>query len=391
MTSEARSGRARTVLGMAPMKFLAGAAAFASRRCWPPAPTRTHRTPMAVLPSTVPWRQGIPRQQRCCVAPAAVDRHALRRRSRDSNRDNSRAGMVTHMTCISTALLAVGCLTLLPDTHAEGVTEIDCPDVLVNDVGDAAASCVLVSEGTLVSTLGNADVFYRTYSWLTPDDVGLSIGRLDDHAAEVADGVAVGRGYFSRPNLLTLALADDPKRVLWWLYLEKLYGWVLGPRIVRSPEYGEFLIVERVWYGTAGITDEFEFLGRGAWIPVIRDYHRALKALLPEDDDYWIREGPLGLDYETLENTDVLHRIHRDPNCCPSGGELWYRLKLELPAADAAPPLVVNSGNNPPSCFYCGSHAILLGGRAAADVALPRLVLDTARYVPPPAARITDE
>ena len=29
MTNEARIGRARTVLGMAPMKFLAGAAAFA--------------------------------------------------------------------------------------------------------------------------------------------------------------------------------------------------------------------------------------------------------------------------------------------------------------------------------------------------------------------------
>ena len=296
--------------------------------------------------------------------------------------------MVTHMTYISTALLAVGCLALLPDTHARGVTEIDCPDVLVNDVGDAAASCVLISEGTLVSTPGNADVFYRTYSWITPDDVGLAIGRLDDHAAEVADAVANGRGYFSTPNVVTLALADDPQRVFWWLHREILYGWIYGPRIVRNPEYGEFLIVVGVWRGTAGIADEFEFLGReGAWIPVIRDYHRALKTLLPEDDEYWIREGPFGLDYETLENTDVLHRIHRDPNCCPSGGELRYRLKLELPAADAAPPLVLNSGNPPSSFFHHGSHAVLLGGRAAADVALPRLVLDTARYVPPPPSR----
>lgn len=302
---------------------------------------------------------------------------------------------VTHVTYISTTLLAVGCLALLPDTHAGGVAEVDCPEVLVNDVGDAAASCVLISEGTLVSTLGNADVFYRTYSWLRSDDVGLAIGHLDDHVVEVADAAADGRGYFSTPNVVTLALADDPQRVFWWLHYEILEGWVYGPLIVRNPEYGEFLIVAGVWYGTARITDEFEFLGRGTWIPVIRDYYLELETWLPDDlpkdDEYWIREGPRFLDYETLENTDVLHRIHGDPNCCPSGGELWYRLKLELPAADAVPPLVINSGY-PPSNFYrTRSHAVLLGGRAAADVALPRLVLDTARYVPPPPARITDE
>ena len=332
--------------------------------------------------------------------------------------------MVTHITYISTALLAAGCLALLPDTHAGGVAEIDCPEVLVNDVGDAAASCVLISEGTLVSTLGNADVFYRTYSWLRPDDAGLAIRRLDDHVAEVADAVADGRGYFSTPNVVTLALADDPQRVVWWLHYEILEGEVYEPRIVRNPEYGEFLIA--AGFGTGMHTDEeFEFLGRGSWIPVIRDYYyRELEIRLPEDGEYRIREGPRGLDYETLENTDVLHRFHHDANDCPSGGEIGYllklalpavdaapspvlksdppigfhcpsggeiryRLKLELPAADAAPPLVLNSGNPPPDFYRTGDHAVLLGGRAAADVALPRLVLDTARYVPPPPARTT--
>ena len=284
------------------------------------------------------------------------------------------------MTRISTALIAIGCLALPPDTHAGDVAGIDCPGVLANDVGDAAASCVLISEGTLVSTLGNADVLYRTYSWLTPDYVGLAIGHLDDHVAEVADAVADDHGSFSAPNVVTLALADDPYRAFWWLHYEFLDAWIHGPRIERHPEYGEFLIVEGVWSGTGDYIDEFEFLGRGAWIPVIRDYHRGLHALLPDDDEYWIREGPLGLDYEALENTDLLHRIHSDPNCCSSGGEIRYRLKLELPDVDGAPPLVLNSGNG-------GSHSVLLGGRAAADVALPRLVLDTARYVPPPPAR----
>lgn len=295
--------------------------------------------------------------------------------------------MVTHMTRISTALLAIGCLALLPDTRAGGVAGVDCPEVLVNDVGDAAASCVLISEGTLVSTLGNADVFYRTYSWLTPGDVGLSIGHLDDHATEVADAVADGSGYFSTPNMVTLALADDPQRVFWWLHYEILEGKVYEPRIVRNPDYGEFIVAAGFWFGTGMYTDEFEFLGRGAWIPVVRDYHGALEALLPDDDEYWIREGARGLDYETLENTDVLHRIHHDANCCSSGGQIRYRLKLELPAADGAPPLAINSGNPPPDFDRTGSHAVLLGGRAAADVALPRLVLDTAQYVPPPPAR----
>ena len=214
--------------------------------------------------------------------------------------------MVTHIAYISTALLAAGCLALLPGTHAGGVAEIDCPEVLVDDVEDAAASCVLISEGTLVSTLGNADVFYRTYSWLRPDDAGLAIRHLDDHVAEVADAVADGRGYFSTPNVVTLALADDPQRVFWWLHYEILEGKVYEPQIVRNPEYGEFLTAAGFWFGTGMYTDEFEFLGRGAWIPVIRDYHRELETRLPEDDDYRIGDGPRGLDYETLENTDVL-------------------------------------------------------------------------------------
>lgn len=296
---------------------------------------------------------------------------------------------MTHIAYISSTLLTVGCLALLPDTHAGGVAGVDCPEVLVNDVGDAAASCVLISEGTLVSTLGNADVFYRTYSWLTPDNV-MGIERLDDHVTEVDDAVANG-GSLSWPNVVTLALADDPQRAFWWLHYEFLDAWIHGPRIERNPEYGEVLIVEGVWFGTGSYTDEFEFLGRGTWIPVIRDYHRELHALLPEDDEYWIREGARGLDYETLENTDVLHRIHRDANCCSSGGEIRYRLKLEPPDADGAPPLAINSGNPPPDFHRIGgSHAVLLGGRAPADVALPRLVLDTARYVPPQ-ARTTDE
>ena len=178
------------------------------------------------------------------------------------------------------------------------------------------------------------------------------------------------------------------QRAFWWLHYEFLHTWIRGPRIERNPEYGEFLILQGVYFGTGPYIDEFEFLGReGAWIPVIRDYHRELYALLPDDDEYRIREGARGLDYETLENTDILHRIHRDANCCSSGGEIRYRLKLELPDAGDAPPLAINSGNPPPDFHRTGSHAVLLGGRAAADVALPRLVLDTARYVPPPPKR----
>ena len=46
---------------------------------------------------------------------------------------------------------------------------VDCPEVLVNDVGDAAASCVRISEGTLVSTLGHAVLL----DGMAPADVAL--------------------------------------------------------------------------------------------------------------------------------------------------------------------------------------------------------------------------
>ena len=214
--------------------------------------------------------------------------------------------------------------------------ERDCPDALTREVGEVL-SCVLVDEGTLVSKVGNASVVYRKYTWFPAAEALFHVGPGDDHAQMVVRSRV--------PNAVTLALADRPDRVFWVLHFHMFFGWVDTPEFVQNPEHGEFLVGGGA---TGRYGSRYHFLGRKTWTRVREPYYD-LKSYLPTGYRFRRTLASYALDYSTLESTMDVYRPD-DAECCPKGGELWYRLRLEKDSSNDAP-------------F--------------------RFVLDAARYIPP--------
>ena len=218
--------------------------------------------------------------------------------------------------------------------------ERDCPDALIRAVG-TTLSCVLVDEGTLVSKVGNADVVYRGYSWLHSPPSPHRMGPGDDHAEMVAKGFS----RISRANAFTLAPIDRPDRVFWVVHVNSLFGHLRTPELVQNPEHGEFLLTSGA-HGRYGFRQHF--LGRKTWVRV-RETDYGLYSYLPTGYGFRGRSKSDAVDYSTLESTVSVYRPD-DAECCPGGGKLWYRLRLEEDSSNDAP-------------F--------------------RFVLDAARYIPP--------
>ena len=229
-------------------------------------------------------------------------------------------------------LVTIAVLLVLPGANATGddlppVTyERDCPDALTRAVGEAL-SCVLVDEGTLVSKVGNASVVYRKYSWFPVASALFILGPGGDHAQMVGEGLSP-----SASNAVTLALADRPDRVFWVLHFHMSFGWVDTPELVQSPEHGEFLVVGGA---TGRYGSRYHFLGKETWVLVWEPYYD-LESYLPTGYKFRRPRANYALDYSTFESTMDVYRPG-DAECCPRGGELWYRLRFEEDSSNDAP------------------------------------------------------
>ena len=228
-------------------------------------------------------------------------------------------------------LVTIAILLVLPGANATG-DELpsvtygrDCPDVLIREEGEAL-SCVLVDEGTLVSKIGNLRVVYRLYSWFHIKFASWTMVPGEDHAQKVASGSRL-----ALPNAVTLALADRSDRVFWWLRYDMFTGRIDNPRLVQNPEHGEFLVVDSA---TGKYGWRQHFLGRETWVLVQEPYYD-LERYLPMGYRFRRPLATYVLDYSTLESTMDVYRPS-DAECCPSGGELWYRLRLEEDSSNDA-------------------------------------------------------
>ena len=181
-----------------------------------------------------------------------------------------------------------------------------------------------MSQGELRSTLGNADVAYRMYRW---------VPTLNDTPSIVYDSAP----YYN--TAVTLSLADNPGQPPFWSsHYWQGVGWFETPHLARHAKYGEFLVVPGRFTGTGSLVEDHVFMptaGRG-WTPIRaaafdpetgQGWLAALIAKLPPGHGIW--KG-IRVDYVTLTGTTAVWR-DGDGNCCPSGGELWFRLRITGP------------------------------------------------------------
>lgn len=199
-----------------------------------------------------------------------------------------------------------------------------CPGELARELAAEAPACQLVAEGDLPSALGNGDVAYRLYRWVS-----------------TREG-APSSLYDSPPynyTAVTLSLTARPDAPPFWSAHYWLgVAWFETPYLARNPEYGEFLVVPGRYAGTGSFIEDHLFLanhGRG-WTEIRAagldpetgaGWIRGLKSYLPPGHGLW--KG-IRVDYATLTGRSAVWRGD-DANCCPSGGEIRFRLRVAGP------------------------------------------------------------
>jgi hypothetical protein len=225
--------------------------------------------------------------------------------------------------------------SLLASLAAPTLAQQGCPPEIARDLAAEAPVCELNSEGELRPKIGAGPVVYGLYRWVS--------GR------EPAPSALYDSPPY-RNTAVTVAVAGAP--AFWsgqfWLGV----AWFDTPHLVRNPEYGEFLVVPGRYTGTGSFVEDYLFIAgpEGDWTRVEaapfnpetgRGWLEGLKAHLPAGHGLW--KG-IRVDYATLTGTSPVWR-DGDGNCCPSGGSIWFRLRLaragsrlEVAEARYAPP-----------------------------------------------------
>jgi len=231
---------------------------------------------------------------------------------------------------IAIALLA-GLLT------GSATAQQGCPAGLARDLAAESPECRLAGEGRLTSALGNGDVDWRLYRWVSTRE---EVSALYDSAPY--DQTAAALSPAGRP--------DDPPFWSGWYRLG--VAWFETPYLATHPEYGEFLVVPGRYAGTGSFIEDRVFMadhGRG-WTEVKaagldpesgEGWVEGLKPYLPPGHGIW--KGII-VDYATLSGTTRVWRDN-DANCCPSGGEIRFQLgvagdppALRVESAEFLPP-----------------------------------------------------
>ncbi len=232
---------------------------------------------------------------------------------------------------------ALGTLLVLLSAPAAG--QEACPSSLLSALASENPACDVTSQGTLRSELGNGAVTYRLYHWFSTS-TGTAQARYDNPPYN--------------NTAVTLSLADMPDEPPFFsAHYWPGTAWFEAPHLARHVKYGEFLVVPGRYAGTGSFVEDRVFMptmGRG-WMqiraaPLDPDtgagWFNSLVARLPPGHGIW--KG-IRVDYATLTGTTPVWR-ENDGNCCPTGGELSFRLRiagpdLHLEVADAQfiPPL----------------------------------------------------
>jgi len=198
-----------------------------------------------------------------------------------------------------------------------------CPASLAVSEQPGKPACQLVAEGTLHSSLGNGDVVYRLYRWLAAGDEAAS--QLYDVAPYHNTAVTLSRA----------GAADEAPffAAHYWLGV----AWFETPYLARNARHGEFLVVPGRYTGTGSFVDDHVFVAAGSGWSEMRNsqsedgaappWVSQLMARLPPHHGLW--KG-IRIDYSTLTGSSPVWR-DGDGNCCPSGGEIRFRLRLADP------------------------------------------------------------
>jgi hypothetical protein len=207
---------------------------------------------------------------------------------------------------------------------APAAARSDCPATLARDRASDAPECRLVSEGGLRSSQGNGDVDWRTYRWV-PTAGGAPSALYDTPP------------YNQTAATLSLAARqEDPP--FWSAYHDLGIAWFETPNLARHPQYGEFLIVPGRYASTGSFVEDSVFMpnhGRG-WTEIGatgldpetgKGWIEGLRPHLPPGHGIW--KG-IRVDYATLTGSSAVWR-DGDANCCPSGGEIRFRLRVAGP------------------------------------------------------------
>lgn len=198
--------------------------------------------------------------------------------------------------------------------------EPSCPDPLARRLANHRPVCRLLKEGELKSRLGNADVLYRLYRWVS--------------SRKPAPGPLYDVPPYNQVAL-TLGGSGQGDHVFWSGHYWIGMAWFETPSIVSNKRYGEMLIVPGRYTGTGSYVDDHVFLpdATGGWKRINGGqmnqetgdgWARQLRAYLP--DGHYIAKG-IRLDYTTLTGESAVWRTD-DPNCCPSGGRIAFTLQL---------------------------------------------------------------
>jgi len=204
-----------------------------------------------------------------------------------------------------------------------------CPVALAQKLWADGPSCTPLAEGRLDSGAGNGGVAWQLYRWVP--GAGPPPSPLYD--VQPYNQVAV-----------TLAPADRPDRVFWTGDFWPGEGWFEAPFLAANPDHGELLVVPGRYTGTGAFVEDRLFLPAGGrWKPVAasqfeqdsaRGWLDGLTSYLPPGGGIW--KG-VAVDYATLTGSTAVW-LPTDANCCPSGGEIRFRLRIagEPPALEVA-------------------------------------------------------